>query len=201
MGNMPRAGWMAGLALVCVAGSAAASPPPDDEYVERRIVIAEEPRPEPPPPPRRATMGFVAGGLAYASDEMTPLEHFGRQGTMGIVHVPHRDEPGFEALAAANGGARGRSYTLAVRLLLTPRVNRADLARPFFSVGPAFAIARLDGSPDKGVAAGLGIGPSAAVGLHGFLSHRVYWRASAGFVGAGIGTFSTDLGLGWVIDQ
>jgi hypothetical protein len=209
MGNMPRRRWSWGIAvaLAGVAGTAAASPPPDPDYYERRIVIAGEPErvrepdPEPPPPPRRATMGYLAGGLSYVSDEMTPLEHFGRQGTMGIVHVPHRDEPGFEALGAATGGARGRSYTLAVRLLLTPRLRRADAVRPFLAVGPAFAISRLDGGPDKGVAAGLGIGPSGAVGLHGFLSHRVYWRASAGFVGAGIGTFSTDLGLGWVIDQ
>ena len=54
-------------------------------------------------------------------------------------------------------------------------------------------------APIAGQAAGLGLGPSGAVGLHGFLSERIYWRASAGFIGAGVGTFSTDLGLGWVI--
>src|SRR5690606_32265869 len=100
-----------------------------------------------------------------------------------------------------NRGERGRSYTLTARLLLTPRLQRKHLARPFLALGPAFAIARLDEGGDKGTGAGLGIGPSAAIGLHGFLSHRVYWRASAGFVGAGIGTFSTDVGLGWVIDK
>lgn len=211
---MPRAGRIAaffGLALVAsAAGTAAARPVPPDDYVERPIVIAgdapppqppAEPYVEPPPPPRRATMGFAAGGMSYAGDEMTPLETFGPQATMGIVHVPHRDEPGVEVLAAANAGERGRSYALTLRLLLTPRLQRKDLVRPFLSLGPAFAVARLDEGPDKGVAAGLGIGPSGAIGLHGFLSHRVYWRASAGFVGAGIGTFSGDLGLGWVIDK
>ena len=207
MGHMPRRGWISGLALVALAGTAAASPPPDDDYVERPIVIAGDPHPqpepyvEPPPPPRRASIGFAAGGMSYAGDTMTPLERFGRQATMGIVHISHREEPGFEAIAGATGGDRGRSYTLAVRLLLTPRLERKHALRPFLAVGAAFAIARLDEGSDKGAGAGLGIGPSGAIGFHGFLSHRVYWRASAGFVGAGIGTFSTDLGLGWVIDK
>ncbi|HUQ08600.1 MAG TPA: hypothetical protein VM261_39180 [Kofleriaceae bacterium] len=211
---MPRTGRIAfsGAVLLLAAGTAHARPVPPDDYVERPIVIAGDmPQPPPPPlpepepvrdPPRRATIGFAAGGLSYASDTMTALEHFGRQGTLGIVHVPHREEPGFELLGAATGGARGRSYSLAVRLVLSPRVNRTTLARPFLALGPSFAIARLDdASSDKGTGAGMGIGPSAAIGLHGFVSHRVYWRASAGFVGAGIGTFSTDLGLGWVIDK
>jgi hypothetical protein len=205
---MPR---LVGSALIAMVGTAAASPPPlDDEYIERPIVIAgDPPRPpevvEPPPrdPPRRATIGFAAGGMSFASDAMTPLERFGRQGTMGVVHVPHREEPGFELLGAATGGERGRSYSLAVRLVLTPRVQRKTTVRPFLALGPAFAIARLDDESggEKGAGAGMGIGPSGAVGLHGFLAHRVYWRASAGFVGAGIGTFSTDIGLGWVIDK
>lgn len=210
---MPRRGWLSGLAplaLVATTGVAAARPVPPDDYVERPIVIAGDappPQPvpvayvEPPPPPRRATMGFIAGGMSYASDTMTPLERFGEQATMGIVHIPHREEPGFEVLAGMNGGERGRSYTLALRLVLQPRLERKHLARPFLALGPAFAIARLDEGDDKGSGAGMGIGPSGAIGLHGFLSHRVYWRASAGFVGAGIGTFSTDLGLGWVIDK
>jgi hypothetical protein len=146
-------------------------------------------------------MGFAAAGMSFAGDTMTPLERFGHQGSMGIIHLSHRDEPGFEAIAGATGGERGRSYALAVRLLLTPRLRRTELVRPFLALGPAFAIARLDEGPDKGAGAGLGIGPSGAIGLHGFLAHRVYWRASAGFTGAGIGTFSTDLGLGWVIDK
>jgi hypothetical protein len=208
MGHMPRAGWIAGGLLLLGAGVANARPVSPDDYVERPIVIAGDMPPPPPEvvpapdPPRRATIGFAAGGMSYASDAMTPLERFGRQGTIGIVHVPHREEPGFELLGAATGGVRGRSYSLAVRLVLSPRVNRTTLARPFLAVGPSFAIARLDdASSDKGTGAGMGIGPSGAIGLHGFLSHRVYWRASAGFVGAGIGTFSTDLGLGWVIDK
>lgn len=219
MGQMPRAGWISGLALVALAGAAEARPvSPDgddghdtyDDYVERPIVIAGDPPPprpeivrEPPPrpKPRKASMGFAAAGMSYAGDEMTPLERFGPQATMGIVHVSHRKEPGFEVIAGMNGGERGRSYTLTARLILTPRLERTHLARPFLALGPAFAIGRLDEGADKGAAAGLGIGPSGAVGLHGFLSHRVYWRASAGFVGAGIGTFSGDLGLGWVIDK
>lgn len=217
MGNTPRSrritalSGLGGLALVAVAGTAAASPPPpDDYYVERPIVIAGDPPPpqpqpepyvEPPPPPRRATMGFASGGMSYASDTMQPLERFGSQATMGIVHIAHREEPGVEMLAGANGGERGRSYTLTLRLLLTPRMARKTAIRPFLSLGPAFAIARLDEGSDKGAGAGMGIGPSGAIGLHGFVSHRVYWRASAGFVGAGIGTFSTDLGVGWVIDK
>jgi hypothetical protein len=191
--------------------AAAAHPVLPDDYVERPIVIAGDelppPQPEqvayvePPPPPRQASIGLALGGMSYASDTMTPLERFGPSGGMGIVHVSHREEPGFEALVGATGSERGRSYSLTVRLVIGARLQRKNLARPFLAIGPAFAIARLAQTDDKGAGSGLGIGPSGAVGLHGFLSHRVYWRASAGFVGAGIGTFSTDLGLGWVIDK
>jgi hypothetical protein len=207
---MPRSGWLTAFYLVATAGVAAAHPVLPDDYVERPIVIAgdapppqPEPEPyvEPPPPPRQASIGLALGGMTYASDTMTPLETFGPSGGMGIVHIAHREEPGFEALVGATGSERGRSYSLTVRLLIGAKLERKNLARPFLAIGPAFAIARLAQTDDKSSGAGMGIGPSGAIGLHGFLSHRVYWRASAGFVGAGIGTFSTDLGLGWVIDK
>ncbi len=206
---MPRAAWITGLASLAAvgaaAGTAAARPPPDDDYLERPIVIAAdpvpEPKPEPPPPPRRATIALASAGMSYASDTLTPLERFGPVGTMGILHLSHRDEPGFEAVAGAAAGPRGRSYAASVRLVVGSRLRRADPIAPFLALGASFAIARLDEGAGKDAGAGLGIGPSGAIGLHGFVSHRLYWRASAGFVGAGIGTFSTDLGLGWVVGK
>ncbi len=205
---MPRAVWISSLLVAAGASTVAAKPAPPDYWVERPIVIAGDPQPpppdpepEPPPPPRHASIALVSGGTTFASDAQTALERFGPSGTMGFVHLSHRDEPGVEVLAGATGGDRGRSYAASVRLVITPRVRRKDAIAPFLALGPAFAIARLDEGDMKGSGAGLGLGPSGAIGLHGFLSHRVYWRASAGFTGAGIGTFNTDLGLGWVIDK
>lgn len=192
-------------ALTTAAGAAAARPVPPDDELGQRIVIAGDPPPPPPsppaPPPRQASIALASAGLGYASDTLTPLERFGAAGGLGLVHVSHRKQPGFEVLASATGGERGRSYAAAARMVLGPRFERADLISPFFAIGVGFAIARLDEGAGKDAGAGLGLGPSAALGLHGFLSPRIYWRASAGFVGAGIGTFSTDLGLGWVIGR
>ncbi len=199
------------LTWLVAAGSAAGKPmPPDDDPLERPIVIAGDPQPPQPPPPRppkrtprTATIALAVAQQGFATEGARTLERFGPGGGLGIVHVLHKEGPGFEALATSVGGARGRSSALAVRLLVSAPLRRSDLARPFLAVGPAFAVARLDAGAGAGAgkeaAAGLGLGPSGAVGLHGFLSERIYWRASAGFVGAGVGTFSTDLGLGWVI--
>ena len=192
------------LTWLVAAGSAAGKPmPPDDAPLERPIVLAGDPPPPPPPRPKRtprtATIALAVAQQGFATEGARTLERFGPGGGLGIVHVLHKEGPGFEALATSVGGARGRSSALAVRLLVSAPLRRSDLARPFLAVGPAFAVARLDAGAGKEAAAGLGLGPSGAVGLHGFLSERIYWRASAGFVGAGVGTFSTDLGLGWVI--
>jgi hypothetical protein len=193
-----------GLAVLALTAPAAARPvPPDDPYIQ----VATDPPPLPPTPapdpPRRATIAVATGGMTFASDHDTALERFGGTGGVGILHLTHDDDdPGFEAVAGVAGGDRGRSYTLAARMVVTARLRRKDAIRPFVALGAGFAIARLDEEGDgKNAASGVGIGPSAAVGVHGFLSQRVYWRAGAGFVGAGIGTFSTDLSLGWVIGK
>jgi hypothetical protein len=181
--------------LLAVAGPAPAS-------AEYPVYVAAEPPPDPPDPPRHATVAMGSGGMSFASDRDTRLERFGSTVGLGMAHLTHREDgPGFELVGAGTGGSRGRSYSLASRIVVGPRLRRGDGVRPFFAFGLAFAISRLDEDGSKAADSGLGIGPSAALGLHGFVTHRLYWRAGAGFVGAGVGTLSTDLGFGWVIGK
>ena len=187
--------------LAASTGAAAARP----------IQIADDPPPPPPPPDNglptapvraardHAVLAYASASMAYVSDATEPLARFGPGGELGILHLSHQREPGFELVARAPHCARGTGYAASARLLVTARLRPTDLARPFLALGAAFAIDRLEDDGGKEVGAGLGLGPSAAIGLHGFLSERVYWRAQAQMVGAGIGMFTTDASLGWVL--
>lgn len=184
--------------VTALAAPAAAKPQPPDDY----LVVARDPPPEPEPdPPRRAVVAVASGGMSFASDHDTTLERFGPAAGIGMLYLSHREEPGFEVVGGVTGGERGRSYALSARLVVGSRLERKDGIAPFFAIGFGFAIARLDEDAGKETGAGMGLGPAAALGVHGFISPTVYWRAGAGFVGAGIGTFSTDVSLGWVVGR
>lgn len=153
-----------------------------------------------------ATASAMQGWLSQPAG----LEQFGRGGTLGFAFLQRDGEfpTGAEATGVFLFGDRASVYDLSLRLIGSPKIGK-KLFVPFAAVGLAVGASRVvengtaEMSTDKDggdAKYGFAIGPSAAVGLHGFVGKKYYWRAGAGFLGAGIGAITADLGIGIVVD-
>ena len=68
-----------------------------------------------------------------------------------------------------------------------------------FCAGASRIVTDRDRMSNRHVDFGLGIGPSGSAGVHGFVGKSFYWRAGAGFLGAGVGAVTADLAVGMTL--
>lgn len=203
--------------LVAAVSVAQASPPPEPPPDGQ--IIAVDPYPPPPPPdpepyglppsppeapvPGESVVMLVSGAQAWLSDG-AGLEAMGQGAALSMTFLErHGDFPtGFDISALFLHGDRASAYDLTMRIIGSPKIGRRKVV-PFASFGVVAGASRLeamDAKPGDPAAHGWAIGPSAAVGLHGFVGNGMYWRAAGGFLGTGVGAITADLGIGFVID-
>ncbi len=202
------------------------TPPPTDltVAVDPATLIVADPPPEPyndpyygyydtpvypvDESPSESVLVTASAVQAWMS-QPSGLEQMGRGGSLGIAWLQrHGDFPtGVEAQGVFVFGDRASAYDLSLRLVGSPKIGKR-LFVPYAAIGLAVGASRISDartmemSTDKGPDStyGFAIGPSASVGVHGFFGKKWYWRAGAGFVGAGIGAVTADLGVGIVVD-
>ncbi len=160
-----------------------------------------------PPPresPREST--YVMGSATQAwMSERDGVGQLGRGGTLSFGFLQRRgDMPtGVELSGVFLHGDRASVYDLSLRLIASPKIGDRTVV-PFIAMGLAVGASRLVSEEAKAfgedASFGFSIGPSAALGLHGFLGDKTYWRAGAGFLGAGLGAYTADIGIGFVVD-
>ncbi len=106
-----------------------------------------------------------------------------------------------EARAFFLGGADDRRvYDLGLSFLVSYRLEREDLVIPFMRLGldlTGISAPDVDESRHRSVMAGVHGG----AGLHGFLGKKLYWRAEMGFLGAGPGGVTGQVGLGYTFGK
>jgi hypothetical protein len=167
----------------------------------------DHPAPLPPEPekyPHESVVVWASGLQAWLSEEqgMTSL---GQGASLSFAFMERDGDfpTGFDVSAVFLSGERASVYDLSFRLIGSAKIQNRKLV-PFAALGLAAGAARLVTDEQKmsgeDVAYGWAIGPSAAAGVHGFLSKKVYWRASAGFLGTGIGAMTADVGFGLTVD-
>jgi hypothetical protein len=194
-------------ALVVAPGRVAY--PVTDPAFEISPPIEPEPYGLPPAPyehptPRESVIILATASQAHLTGP-GGFEVFGHGGSLSFGFLQRTGEfpTGFDVAAVFVRGPDAAVYDLSMRVLGSPRIGKRKLL-PFIAIGLAAGASRLVTAEDKAagrtVEYGLSIGPSAALGLHGFLGEKVYWRGGAGFLGTGIGTYTADLGVGVVID-
>jgi hypothetical protein len=66
---------------------------------------------------------------------------------------------------------------------------------PYISFGLDVAATSIDGE------GGLGLGAHGGVGVHGLVGKRFYWRAGAGYLGAGPGGVVGQVAVGWALGK
>jgi hypothetical protein len=178
-------------------------------------IIAVDPPPPPPPPEYPLPLppapvpqeSFVVVGSAVQSwiSGTERLEQLGRGANLSFTWLQRDGEfpSGVDMSGLFLRGEDASVYALSMRLMGSAKVGRRALV-PFAAFGIGAGLTRLemdvDATKASEVQSGWALGPSAAIGLHGFLSDSVYWRGQAGFVGVGAGALTADLGLGFVID-
>lgn len=209
----PHALALAGLGLACVhalAAPASASPPSPDWYPDEHVVIAGDPPPPPPapPPPKpvpgESTIVLASGAYAWTSDD-GGVRELGPGGALSFVHVERRGDfpTGVEVSGFFLHGDDASVYDLSIRLIGSTKLGREPIA-PFVAIGLCAGATRIVDAQAKAsgedVSYGLALGPSAAIGLHGFLNDTLYWRAGAGVLAAGVPAVTADLGIGVVLD-
>jgi len=146
-----------------------------------------------------------ASGLQAWVSEQKGVTSLGQGASLAFAFMERDGDfpTGFEVSAVFLSGERASVYDLSFRLIGSAKIGRRKLV-PFAAIGIAAGASRLVTDEQKmsgaDVAYGWAIGPSAATGVHGFLSDKLYWRASAGFLGTGVGAMTADLGLGLVVD-
>jgi hypothetical protein len=179
-------------------------------------IIAIDPPPPPPPdnglppspmetPAPQESFVVVGSAVQSWSSGSERLEQLGRGGNLSFTWLQRDGEfpSGVDMSGLFLRGEDASVYALSFRLIGSAKVGRRTFV-PFAAFGIAGGMTRLemdvDDTKPADVQSGWALGPSAAIGLHGFLSDNVYWRGQAGFVGVGAGALTADLGLGFVID-
>jgi hypothetical protein len=177
-----------------------------EPYVDPYIDM--QPYSDPVAPPRESPSEstFVYGAASQLGiSGRTGIDAAGFGGTVGFGHLDrHGDQPtGVDVSATFLSGPDVSIYDLSVRLVASPKINNRVLV-PYLAVGICAGASRIitdrDRMTNKHVDFGLGIGPSASLGVHGFVGKSLYWRAGAGFLGAGVGAVTADLAVGLVVD-
>jgi hypothetical protein len=188
-----------------VAGSRSASA---DQVIATDPVVPTpyvEPAPPPDPPPSESIVFLGGASQAWMTGD-DGLDPIARGATLGFAFLQRDGEfpTGFEFDAVLLRGEDAAIYDLQSRVIGSPRLGRR-MAVPFAALGLAYGVARLVTTEQKMTGAkatyGMSIGPTAMVGLHGFLNDSLYWRGGAGFLGTGIGAITAELSLGVVFGK
>jgi hypothetical protein len=181
-----------------VAPTSSYAPVPTPE-----IILVEPPPPPPPPRPRKPVPrnSVLLAGTALTArmpEGAGRLADLGRGAALHLAWLPRRcDCPvGVDARATFLGSEDSRLYALDVQVVATPQLGRR-LVVPFMSVGLGFGTVRF--AEIKQTSTGLALGPAGSVGLHGFLTDDLYWRAEVGAIGTGGAVVVGGASLGWVL--
>ncbi len=159
--------------------------------------------------PRESIVATASAMQAWLS-QPSGLETMGRGGTLGFTFLQRRGDfpTGAEATGIFLFGDQASVYDLSLRMIASPKIGKRLLV-PFVAVGLAIGASRVVDARSTAMQVapkitaatyGFAIGPSAALGVHGFVGKKWYWRAGAGYVGAGVGAITADLGVGMVVD-
>lgn len=144
-------------------------------------------------------IGSLSGVGLQSPDQDGRLRPFGQGAAAGVHLLCGCDEAtiGGELQAIFLGNDAGqRLYDLRLSMLVGPEVGGAPM--PFIAFGLDMAAARLgEGGPGRNV----GIGVHGGAGVHGFLGEALYWRAAAGYLGAGVGGLEGQVTLGYVFGR
>lgn len=153
----------------------------------------------------------LAIGAVSSVDVVVPeedrggLAHFGSGVGGSIVFVESRCGcPGVELSTIFLVGDEGeRLYNLGLGFMASFSLRPGKLATPFVSFGLDLSAATIPSPTGRPDAADrwVTLGVHGNLGLHGFLTDRLYWRAQAGFLGAGVGGLTAGLTLGWVFGE
>lgn len=189
------------------APAAPISAPDLPDVPEPQVTIATAPPdPEPPPPPRpsvprSAAIAIASAVAARLPDGVGRWQDLGRGAALSIAWLQRRaDTPtGLVFRGMAVGNADARIYSLDVQLVASARLDYRRQLAPFVGVGLGLGSVRFArGATDKMPASGIAVGPAGSVGVHGFLSDQLYWRAEVSAVGAGAAVIGLGASLGWV---
>ena len=180
-------------------------PPYDPGYDQSRYALPATPIRDDYP---RESALLVASAVHGWLSQPTGVESFGGGGalSMGFVQRDGDFPTGVDVAAVMVRGEGGAVYDLSFRIIGSPKLERRVLV-PFAAIGLCAGASRIEGAGDGDAKTmdeaswGLALGPSAALGLHGFLSDKLYWRAQAGFLGAGAGLYTADVALGVVVGK
>lgn len=178
-----------------------------EPYVPIHEPYYPEPVPMPEPEeryPHESVVVWASGLQAWISED-TGMNSLGQGASLSFAFMERDGDfpTGFDMSAVFLSGERASLYDLSLRFIGSAKIKNRTFV-PFAALGLAAGASRLVTDEQKmtgeNVAYGWALGPSAAVGFHGFLSSKLYWRASAGFLGTGIGAMTADLGLGITVD-
>jgi hypothetical protein len=197
--------------VIAVDPDPVAAPVPEPEP-EPITIVQPEPYPEPysdpvAPPresPRSSTFVYGAASQVNVSGR-TGIDPAGWGGTVGLGHLErHGEQPtGVDVSGTFLTGDSVSIYDLSVRIVASPKINSRVLV-PYVAIGICAGASRIitdrDRMSGRHVDFGLGIGPSASLGVHGYVGNSEYWRLGAGFLGAGVGAVTADLAVGMVVD-
>ena len=93
-------------------------------------------------------------------------------------------------------GEQGRRvYDLGLSFVIAYSLKKNPVA-PYMRLGLDL-VGTGDDQLDPERARRIMVGVHGAVGLHGFLSKKLYWRAEVGFLGAGPGGVHSQIGIGY----
>ena len=154
---------------------------------------------------REAAIGAVSTVDVRIPDARNRLAPFGTGVGLSLLYLSlGRDVPtGVEASTLFLVGDDGqRLYDLGISVVASLRLRDAAIA-PFASFGLDLAAATVP-RPGQPVGPGdrwVSLGVHANVGVHGFLSKCLYWRAQVGFLGAGVEGLLGQISLGYVFNH
>jgi hypothetical protein len=151
-----------------------------------------------------AAIGSATVTELRSPDETGALSTYATGGGMSVMIIDPKDEVslGAEAQVTFLSGQSGlsgdqdrRVVHLGVSMIVSYEIDDAA-AVPFMRIGlgiSGVSAPDIDEARRRSVMAGV----QGAAGLHGFLSDKLYWRAELGFLGAGPGGVTGQLGLGY----
>lgn len=148
---------------------------------------------------REAAIGSIST-TELRTSEGGHLERFGNGLGVAISFMELDGDitAGFEGSTMFLMGEDGaRLYNLAISAIAGFPVRDKAVA-PFIIVGLDLAAAAEPHAERDASGRNVMAGVHGGLGLHGFMSDRVYWRGQVGFLGAAVGGVTGQLALGYV---
>jgi hypothetical protein len=130
---------------------------------------------------------------------------FGNGAGLSLLYIElNQNLPaGFEAstLFLGDSDSGRRLFDFGLSLIASAPLGHRSLV-PYVKFGIDLAAATIPplmptGTPKDKDDSWVSLGVHGAVGVHGFLTKEMFWRAEAGWLGAGVGGLSAMVSIGW----